>query len=158
MRSIFLHAAGLTAANVAWQSLLWFSGLNVRPAALSVFFLFFPAALLLYAVGARRRGAGLGGLFAGGALVALLGGLGVAAMMWVFLEAIGGGVLPPVVEAQREALAAANDPADAAMLRKLNALTPTGFAVMAGVQNAILGVIEAAVIAAGVRLAMRGRG
>ncbi|MBI1393047.1 MAG: DUF4199 family protein [Alphaproteobacteria bacterium] len=151
---------GLVLANLAWQALLWSTGLNERPALLAVFYLLLVVAIVAATFLARRAGAGFAGVLGAGVVAAILGGIGVAAMMYVFLNLIGGGVLPPAIVASMETLraeaAAGADVAD--RIASLEALTPTTFALLSGAQTAVIGVIAAAVFGAVAMVALRPRG
>lgn len=145
-----LSGAILIAINFAYQTFLWFSGLNEVPAALIIFFLFFPAVLGFNFYQLRNRGENYISLLLSGLIISVMGGLGILAMLYFYLNIVGGGVLPPVFDAEIARLELDRS-AGKDVSTELNAyreMTATGFAVASAAQNALIGIMETVAIAA----------
>jgi hypothetical protein len=146
------HGLLLAAANLGYQSLTWFTGLNRFNGPLLVFFAFYPAAIFmaLRRLRARPGGARFGACVGAGLATSVVGSAMVVAMMMFFLDVLGHGTLPPALVEQMQALraqAAAGSAQAAERLAALKRLTPDGFALQAGIGNLVLGAIETLVLA-----------
>ena len=150
LRTSALAGIILAAINFIYQSLLWFSELNEFGVALLFFYAIFPIVLVVNLYFLRRKGGRFFQLFLSGVIVSIIGGLGIIAMMYFYLNIVGGGVLPPVLEAtiaQLEAdQTAGKDVSD--KLNSYRSFTPTSFALFSGIQNTIIGVVETIIISA----------
>ena len=147
----------LLLVNLLYQSFLWVTELNRQPTMLAVFFAFFPIVLCVLFFIMRRKRFGYPHLVLAGVATSFVGAVGIFLMMYLFLNVIGGGVLPPVLAeliASLEARAAAGEDVSAE-LERYQRLTPTSFAIGSAIQNFVFGCVEAIIIA--IPFAMRSR-
>ena len=155
--------AVLVALNLAYQAFIWFTGMNSAQSAFLPFLLFLPALIVIGMLAERRRGGSALKLVLTGAVISIIASVCIVAMMFLFLDVIGGGILPPFLVAQRDALANqiahSENVSEHALgqFRALNSLTPMKFAIWAGIQNAILGFVESVILGGMVALFIKRR-
>ena len=141
------YAALLAIANFAWQAIIWFSGLNHYQAALYPFFLFPPVAMLLAFRDAWARFETVRWPVAAIIVltIALIASLLLIPTMWLFLDVIGHGALPPVLQAQLDALRQNHGRGEdvARKIAQLEQLTPLRFAVAAAINTFVLAIAAA---------------
>lgn len=155
--------AGLAVGHAVMLAALWAAGVADDPTAMSVFYLFTPAAIAVAAVRhARARGKrSLAGALGAGAMTALIGGVGFGLATAAVLFGLNGGEGPPLIAARIAEVeaAAATAPGDveAALARLRAQMDPVTHSAYAGLAHVLFGVVEAAFIAPLVWIALKRR-